>query len=86
MKALDRVQQRRPERGVKLAAWKIGVAVLGAVLLAAGVVMMVLPGPGLLFVVLGLAVLATEYAWAQVLHNKAKNTASAAANKVRRKK
>lgn len=38
--------------------------VLGGALLAAGVVMLVTPGPGIVTIVLGLAVLAREYAWA----------------------
>lgn len=40
---------------------------LGLLLLGAGAVMLVIPGPGLLGLFLGLAVLATEYAWARRL-------------------
>lgn len=43
---------------------RIAVTVAGAVVVAAGLVMLVLPGPGLVVIVLGLAVLATEYVWA----------------------
>ncbi len=32
-----------------------------------GVVLLVLPGPGLLFIALGLAILATEFTWARSL-------------------
>jgi uncharacterized protein (TIGR02611 family) len=39
--------------------------VVGLVLVAAGLVLLVLPGPGILLVIAGLAVLATEYVWAQ---------------------
>lgn len=49
--------------------------ILGAALLAVGAAMMVLPGPGILVIVAGLAVLATEYVWARNLLNKAKNQA-----------
>ena len=38
--------------------------VAGFTLCGAGVVMLILPGPGILIVFLGLLVLATEYAWA----------------------
>ena len=44
---------------------KAVVTVVGAALLAAGLVMMVTPGPGLVGLVAGLAVLATEWAWAE---------------------
>jgi uncharacterized protein (TIGR02611 family) len=45
-------------------ARKAGITVAGIGLLAGGAVMLVLPGPGLAAILLGLAVLATEYAWA----------------------
>ena len=41
-----------------------GITVAGIGMLAGGVVMLVLPGPGLAVILLGLAVLATEYDWA----------------------
>jgi Putative transmembrane protein (PGPGW). len=46
-------------------AKRVGIAVAGGVLLGAGLVMMVTPGPGLLVMAAGLAVLATEFAWAE---------------------
>lgn len=46
-------------------AKKSAVTVVGFGLIAVGVVMMPLPGPGSLIVVAGVAVLATEYAWAR---------------------
>src|SRR5215207_7954472 len=51
------------------------VTILGIALLAAGLAMMVLPGPGILVIVAGLAVLATEYVWARSLLDKAKTRA-----------
>ena len=41
------------------------VLVGGSLLLAAGLVMLFLPGPGVAIIFGGLAVLATEYAWAR---------------------
>ena len=64
---------------------RIGVTVAGLVLLAAGLAMMVLPGPGVLVIVAGLAVLATEYVWAQRMLNYAKEKAEQAKNKVLRR-
>ena len=54
---------------------RVAVAVLGAVLVVGGLAMLVLPGPGILVVIAGLAVLATEFAWAEHLLDKAKETA-----------
>ena len=54
------------------------VGIVGAALLVAGVVMLVLPGPGLLVIVAGLAVLATEFAWAERWLRRARERASKA--------
>jgi uncharacterized protein (TIGR02611 family) len=61
---------------------RIAVTVAGLVLVAAGLVLLVLPGPGMLLVILGLAVLATEYVWAQRMLNFAKRKAEQAKDKV----
>ena len=47
-------------------------------LLAVGLVMFVTPGPGIVLVVAGLAILATEFAWAEHLLDQAKRQASRA--------
>ena len=44
---------------------RIIVAVVGAVLIAVGIAALVLPGPGLLLILVGLIVLATEFEWAE---------------------
>ncbi len=54
------------------------VTVAGIAQLAVGVALMILPGPGLLLIVAGLAVLATEYAWAHRLLKRARKQAEAA--------
>ncbi len=54
---------------------RFAVTILGAGLLVLGAAMMVLPGPGILVVVAGLAVLATEYVWAQRLLKRARSQA-----------
>jgi uncharacterized protein (TIGR02611 family) len=61
---------------------RAAVFVVGVALLAIGFVMFVTPGPGIVLVVAGLAVLATEFAWAEYLLDKAKEHASRAAAKV----
>ena len=49
--------------------WAV-VMVLGFVLLGMGLVMMVTPGPGLLFVFFGLSILALEIKWARELNQQ----------------
>lgn len=46
-------------------ARKIVVGVIGATVILAGIAMLVLPGPGWLAIFGGLAILATEFAWAR---------------------
>lgn len=50
---------------MKAAAKRIGLEVLGWTLLVAGIAALVLPGPGLLMVFGGLAVLSQQYEWAE---------------------
>jgi len=54
---------------------RFAVTIAGVLLLAVGVAMMILPGPGILLIVAGLAVLATEYVWARTLLVRAKKQA-----------
>jgi tellurite resistance protein TerC len=46
---------------------RIGVAFVGGLVVAVGVVMIVLPGPAIMVIPAGLAILATEFAWARRL-------------------
>ncbi|KII00186.1 hypothetical protein LP52_02295 [Streptomonospora alba] len=45
--------------------WRVVVATVGMLILLAGVVMCVTPGPGVAGIILGLAILATEFSWAR---------------------
>jgi uncharacterized protein (TIGR02611 family) len=64
---------------------RAGVTVLGFTLILVGIVLIPLPGPGWLIVFAGLAVLATEYVWAERALRAARNKARAAAAKAREK-
>jgi uncharacterized protein (TIGR02611 family) len=66
-------------------ARRIGILVVGLVLLAAGVLMLVLPGPGLLVTMAGLALLATEYEWARRLLVRLRQHARRITDQVRRR-
>ncbi len=59
-------------------ATKVVITVVGALVMLAGVVMLFTPGQGILAIVLGLAILATEYAWAERWLRKAREKAAAA--------
>ena len=61
----------------------VGVAVVGTTFIVAGVAMLVLPGPGLVFIALGVAVLATEFAWAEATLNRMKQAGTAAVGKAK---
>lgn len=55
---------------------RLVVLVLGVTVLAAGVAMLVLPGPGVLIIIAGLAILATEFVWAERAMNATLSRAS----------
>ena len=65
---------------------RIMVTIAGVLVVLIGIVLIPLPGPGWAIVFGGLAILATEYVWAQRLHSYAKRTAVNAKDKVLRKK
>lgn len=64
----------------------IAVTVVGGTLVIGGLAMLVLPGPGILVVLAGFAVLGTQYAWARRALDETKRRAREAKTKLRRKK
>jgi uncharacterized protein (TIGR02611 family) len=63
--------------------WRVVVLVVGLVLVAAGLVMLVIPGPGIAAILAGLALLATEFDWARRLLAHARRRFNAARDQVR---
>ena len=55
----------QPENGTLRLAKKIVVATLGTSVVLLGVVMIVTPGPAIVVIPAGLAILAVEFAWAR---------------------
>jgi uncharacterized protein (TIGR02611 family) len=51
---------------------KLIVGVIGGTVLLIGIALIVLPGPAFLVIPIGLAILATEFAWARRLVTKAR--------------
>ncbi len=56
------------------AARRIAIGIIGATIALLGVVMLLTPGPGVLFILGGLAVLGMEFAWARLWLRKLKRT------------
>jgi hypothetical protein len=57
---------------------RIAVSIVGGAFVVLGLAMLVLPGPGILVVVLGFAILGTEYAWAAAALERTKRAAEQA--------
>ncbi|WP_019872734.1 PGPGW domain-containing protein [Sporichthya polymorpha] len=78
------VADAKKRRRTVLLARKIGIALAGGMVLAAGIVMIPLPGPGWLVVVFGLWILSFEFRWAERLfdqiHDKVVDAAHLAAS------
>lgn len=65
---------------------RLAVSVVGFALVAVGLVMIVTPGPGLIVVIAGLAVLGSEYAWARRALRSARERAARARTTVTRRR
>jgi uncharacterized protein (TIGR02611 family) len=67
-------------------ARRVAIAVIGGTVILAGVAMLVLPGPGLLTIAAGLALLGLEFAfarrWLATAQNRARSTAARAAERI----
>lgn len=65
---------------------RVVVSVVGFALLGAGLVMLVLPGPGIVVAVAGLVVLATEFVWARRLLDRTRHRAADAAAQLQQRR
>jgi uncharacterized protein (TIGR02611 family) len=72
---------RRPRSALA----KTAITVAGSAVTLVGVIMLVTPGPGLVVIAAGLAILATEYVWARDLLHKVRGKINAAVAKAREK-
>lgn len=62
--------------------WRVFIGVLGGSITVLGAIALVAPGPGVLILLAGLGILASEFAWASRAMNKTKSMAQSAADKV----
>jgi len=67
-----------PLAKIESIARRVIAATVGCTLLAIGAVLLVLPGPGLLAIWIGLGVLAAEFAWARRWLRRSKRAAAQA--------
>lgn len=62
--------------------WRIFVGVIGGLITVVGTIFLFAPGPGMLVLLAGLGILASEFAWASRAILKTKTLAATAAEKV----
>ena len=67
---LSRILENKPYKIVR----KVVIAVLGISVLLIGAAMILLPGPAIVVIPAGLAILATEFAWAKSILRKLKES------------
>ena len=67
-------------------ARRIAVTVVGFSVLAVGIAMIVLPGPAIVVIPVGLGILGLEFAWARIWLKKIKERGTVIAQSIRRKR
>ena len=65
---------------------KVVVAVIGFVLIAVGTALLVLPGPGILVILAGIAVLSLEFPWAKAVFDRIKEAVESLLRRLRIRK
>ena len=66
-----RVEDTIAQLKVPRLATRIAIAAAGSAVVFAGILMLVLPGPGVVAILVGLGILGKEFAWARSLSNRA---------------
>ena len=67
----ERLRRRREEHRRRSKLYRVAFAVAGVVVTLVGIGMLILPGPALVVIPIGLAMLAMEFAWAETMLEKA---------------
>jgi uncharacterized protein (TIGR02611 family) len=75
--AFRRARERIRARPALNLAYRIAVGAVGAAIIAGGVVLLPLPGPGWVIIFVGLGVLASEFEWARRLLHFAREKVAA---------
>jgi uncharacterized protein (TIGR02611 family) len=79
---IERVRARQERHRQRNRVFRIGFAIAGFVVLLVGVIMLFTPGPGWAVIVLGLGMLALEFAWAERLLERVIDQLERAADQV----
>ena len=82
-KFLAHLHQRLHRNPVTGLITKVVVTIAGVLMMTLGLIMMVTPGPGIVGLILGLAILSTEWRWADRWLDAARAAAHRAAEKAR---
>lgn len=80
-KLIERLSERREAHLQRGRLYRMLFAIAGAIVLLAGLAMLVAPGPALVVIPIGLAMLAMEFAWAERMLEKALEQAESAQQK-----
>jgi uncharacterized protein (TIGR02611 family) len=62
---IERVRARQRRHRQRNRIYRVAFAAVGFIVLLAGIVMLVTPGPGIPVIILGLGMLALEFSWAE---------------------
>ena len=81
---LERLREQRERHLDRSRFYRVPFAVLGFTVVLIGVAMLVLPGPGLLVIAAGLAMLALEFAWAERVLERTLDRMTETSTRVRR--
>jgi uncharacterized protein (TIGR02611 family) len=81
---VDGVRERREKHLERNRIVRVVVAIFGFLVVLAGLAMLVLPGPGLLVIAIGLGILALEFVWAERLLERTVDKMEDAADTVKR--
>jgi uncharacterized protein (TIGR02611 family) len=77
-----RLRERRDQHLQRSRIYRAAFVIAGFVVLAAGLAMLVLPGPAFVVIPIGLAILSLEFAWAERLLERALTQAEDARQKL----
>jgi uncharacterized protein (TIGR02611 family) len=80
-KLIDKLEARREEHLKRGRIYRVVFAVAGLIVLLAGLVMLVTPGPAFVLIPIGLAMLALEFTWAERLLDRSLEQAQIAQEK-----
>ena len=80
-KLIERLELQRATHRERHVLFRLGFGLTGMLVLLAGIVMLVTPGPAFVLIPIGLAMLSMEFVWAEVLLAKSLEQAAIAQEK-----